>query len=197
MTINGFKIRQRVLCPKYKSNKIKGVVLTRVFILGFFVLNCIRVSPIPKYWSSNSPRVCFSSSLVVLSSSWDRFVDNLVFSASPALQTQREPVSDVLVLQPKLDCKTLRTFTYSSTREQSNKRSGTRLKTESETGERRLRLLRYALPISLLILRKKPTVSQSNRNRPYVTLLGSRGRTDGHAGEKTMKWTRKRIACFM
>ena len=36
-----------------------------------------------------------------------------------------------------LDCKTIRIFAYSSTREQSNKRSGTRLKTESETGERR------------------------------------------------------------
>ena len=31
-----------------------------------------------------------------------------------------------------LDCKTVRIFAYSSTREQSNKRSGTRLKTESE-----------------------------------------------------------------
>ena len=48
------------------------------------------------------------------------------------------------------------------TRKQSNKRSGTRLKTESETGERphglvrlahfaRVRLLRHALPISVLI----------------------------------------------
>ena len=66
-----------------------------------------------------------------------------------------------------LDCKTVRIFAYSSMREQSNKRTGTRLKTESETGERRygrvrlarfarLRLLRHALPISLLILRKKP-----------------------------------------
>ena len=36
-----------------------------------------------------------------------------------------------------LDCKTVRIFAYSSKREQSNKRSGTRLKTESETGERR------------------------------------------------------------
>ena len=72
-----------------------------------------------------------------------------------------------------LDCKTVRIFAYSSTREQSNKRSGTRLKTESETGERRygrvrlarfarIRLLRHALPISLLILRKKPTVLQSS-----------------------------------
>ena len=54
-----------------------------------------------------------------------------------------------------------------------NKRSGTRLKTESETGERRygrvrlarfarVTLLRHALTISLLILRKKrPTVLQS------------------------------------
>ena len=36
-----------------------------------------------------------------------------------------------------LDCKTVRIFAYSSKREQSNKRSGTRLKTESETGGRR------------------------------------------------------------
>ena len=53
-----------------------------------------------------------------------------------------------------VDCKTVRIFAYSS-----------RLKTESETGERLrvrlLRLLRPALPISLLILRKKPTVLQS------------------------------------
>ena len=79
-----------------------------------------------------------------------------------------------------IDCKTVRIFAYSSTREQSNKRSRTRLKTETETGERRfslsphtpvgrvrlacfarVRLSRHALPISLLILRKKPTVLQS------------------------------------
>ena len=35
------------------------------------------------------------------------------------------------------DCRTFRIFAYSSERGQSNKRSGTRLKTESETGERR------------------------------------------------------------
>ena len=35
------------------------------------------------------------------------------------------------------DGKTVLIFAYSSAREQSNKRSGTRLKTESETGERR------------------------------------------------------------
>ena len=36
-----------------------------------------------------------------------------------------------------LDCKTVRIVAYSSSREKSNKRSGARLKTESETGERR------------------------------------------------------------
>ena len=36
-----------------------------------------------------------------------------------------------------LDCKTVRFFEYSSTREQPNKRSGTKLKTQSKTGERR------------------------------------------------------------
>ena len=35
--------------------------------------------------------------------------------------------------EDRLDCKTVRIFAYSSTCEQSNKRSGTRLKTESET----------------------------------------------------------------
>ena len=40
-----------------------------------------------------------------------------------------------------VDCKTVRIFAYSSTREQSNKRSGAKLKTESKTGERRFFLL--------------------------------------------------------
>ena len=53
----------------------------------------------------------------------------------------------------KIDCKTVRIFSYSSTREQSNERSGTKLKAGSETGERlsshtpcgRVRLARFAL----------------------------------------------------
>ena len=40
-------------------------------------------------------------------------------------------------LKSFVDCKTVLIFAYSSMREQSNKRSGMRLKTESETGERR------------------------------------------------------------
>ena len=41
-----------------------------------------------------------------------------------------------------VDCKTVRFFfAYSSTRKQSNKRSGTKLKTESKTGEGRFFLL--------------------------------------------------------
>ena len=95
-----------------------------------------------------------------------------------------------------LDCKTVHIFAYSSTCKQSNKRSGKRLKMESETGERSysfsprlalgnvwlmsfssVRLLRHAL----LILRKKQqfTVLQSNlkwnahlkmkkRNKTYI-----------------------------
>ena len=57
---------------------------------------------------------------------------------------------------PVLDCKTVRIFAYSSTREQSNKRC-VRLARFA-----RIRLLRHALPISLLTLRKKPTVLQSS-----------------------------------
>ena len=65
------------------------------------------------------------------------------------------------ILRIQLDCKTVRIFAYSSTREQSNKRSGTRLKILSWSFAH-ARLLRHALPISLLILRKKnPTVLQS------------------------------------
>ena len=77
----------------------------------------------------------------------------------------------------RLDCKKVRIFAYSSKREQSNKRSGTRVKTESETGERlffsrltrfaRVRLLRHALPISWLILRNKLTVLQSMERHIY------------------------------
>ena len=45
-----------------------------------------------------------------------------------------------------VDCKTVRIFAYSSKREQSNKRSGTRLKTESETGERQFFFSRFTRP---------------------------------------------------
>ena len=74
------------------------------------------------------------------------------------------PYGRIKLLGVSIDCKTVRIFVYSSTHEQSNKRSGTRLKTERQ----RLALraceacgLRHALPISLLILRKTPTVLQS------------------------------------
>ena len=45
-----------------------------------------------------------------------------------------------------LDCKTVSIFAYSSTREQSNKWSGTKLKTESENGERRFFFCRLTRP---------------------------------------------------
>ena len=79
-----------------------------------------------------------------------------------------------------LDCKTVRIFAYSSNREQSNKRYGTRWKRRVRPGRDAkntdcpfciryirsnyplLSLLRHALPISLLILRK---------NRMFCSLL--------------------------
>ena len=74
-----------------------------------------------------------------------------------------------------LDCKTVRFSAYSSTREQSNKRSGARLKTESETEVLTL-LLRYT----------KQTVLQS-------TLNGGEYLYDGHltggAGAKIFVFT--------
>ena len=67
----------------------------------------------------------------------------------------------------------------SSAREQSNKTSGTRLKTESETGRfffrltrfARVRLLRHSLPISLLILRKKKQRFCSLGFTPYKYII--------------------------
>ena len=62
---------------------------------------------------------------------------------------------------PQTRLRTVRIFAYSGTREQSNKRFGTRLKTKSETGERRYgqaKLARFArvgpLRHALPILRK-------------------------------------------
>ena len=43
----------------------------------------------------------------------------------------------VVIYLITVDCKTVRIFAFPRKREQSNKRSGTRLKTKSETGERR------------------------------------------------------------
>ena len=75
-----------------------------------------------------------------------------------------------------VDCKIVRIFAYSRTREQSNKRSGTKLKTESETGERRFfsrltreaRALRARKPLTPRFTdfftdfeKKKPSVLQS------------------------------------
>ena len=87
-------------------------------------------------------------------------------------------------------------FAYSSTRKQSNKRSGMRLKTESEphtpVGRVRLatfarvRLLCHALPISLLILRKNPTVLQSNSCANFVASpLVHPARQNRHATQAT------------
>ena len=45
-------------------------------------------------------------------------------------------LSDALISVVLLDGKTVRIFAYSSTRERSKKRSETRLKTVSESGER-------------------------------------------------------------
>ena len=66
-----------------------------------------------------------------------------------------------------LDCKTVRIFAYSSTREQSNERSG-----KSGT--------RHALPISLLILRKKTTVLQSTMGLPKFKYEKKNKKGSGH-----------------
>ena len=76
----------------------------------------------------------------------------------------------IIAVNFTLDCKTVRIFAYSSQREQSNERSGTRLKTESETGERacEARALRACKTLTprftdfLTDFEKKPTVLQSS-----------------------------------
>ena len=85
-----------------------------------------------------------------------------IYGLYPSHDALQVPKLFGVVASVHLDCKTVSIFAYSSKREQSNKRSGTRLKTESETGERRffslashalrarVRLVRHALPISLL-----------------------------------------------
>ena len=79
-----------------------------------------------------------------------------------------------VVLTNSIDCKTVRIFAYSNTREQLNKRSGTRVK----TGERRYVRERLALfPRKTLTPRftdfhtdyeKKPTVLQSTNGKAEV-----------------------------
>ena len=59
-----------------------------------------------------------------LNSSWNFYLSNFGYSVMDSELSELDSV--------RLDCKTVRIFAYSSTREQSNKRSGT----ESETGER-------------------------------------------------------------
>ena len=66
-----------------------------------------------------------------------------------------------------LDCKTVRIFAYSSTHEHAKQKVWNETENRERCGRVRLarfariRLLLHALPISLLILRKKPTFLQS------------------------------------
>ena len=76
-----------------------------------------------------------------------------------------------------LDCKTVRMFAYSSTREQSNKRSVTRMKTESETAERRhgrVRLARFARVKSVCL---RIQVSASMSSKRSVTRMKTESET--------------------
>ena len=53
----------------------------------------------------------------------------IIYLTSSQLKQEQAPV--VQKVDPDVDCKTVRIFVYSSTREQSNKRFGTRLKTHT------------------------------------------------------------------
>ena len=113
-----------------------------------------------------------------------------LWNSTQANSTSKLFILTFTTLQQWIDCKTVRIFAYSSTREQSNKRSRTRLKTESETGERRvfflsphtpygrvrlarfarMKLIRHALPFSFPILRKNRLVC-SLKNGKTIHLL--------------------------
>ena len=62
-------------------------------------------------------------------------------TCKPAIQALKKrplkiyPLELISEIPSTIDCKTVLIFASSSTREQLNKRSGTRLKTESETGD--------------------------------------------------------------
>ena len=81
----------------------------------------------------------------------------VVFEPKSRTQPHLFYKSTPLFANKKVDCKTVCIFAYSSTCEQSNKRSGTRLKMESETGVdflsphmlcRHVRLVHFAQPRS-------------------------------------------------
>ena len=83
---------------------------------------------------------------------------------SPYILSKFNPLNKDIFYGPlsvciTVDCKTVCIFAYSSTCEQSNKRSGTRQRTNIffplASHALRAREARHALPISLLILRKK------------------------------------------
>ena len=83
----------------------------------------------------------------------------------------------------EIDCKTVRIVACSSAHEQSNKRSGTRLKTESETGNsealwaceaRELRTRKTRTPRFtdfFTDFEKKPTVLPSNHEKAFQSSL--------------------------
>ena len=81
-------------------------------------------------------RIVYKIRLVMTLIAIENFIDN-AFDADVQLcakfgtgQTLSYVQTDNIV-DPTIDCKTVHISAYSSTREQSNKRSGTRLKTES------------------------------------------------------------------
>ena len=68
LPINGFKKQDGVhfvLCPK-QANKIEGVVLNRVCILGSFFLNRVRVKPSVAHLYPNIGRVPTQGFLVLV-----------------------------------------------------------------------------------------------------------------------------------
>ena len=108
---------------------------------------------ITRFWPLNKDRLNLHTNPYIISVTQQRFS---LLSLGYLWKHFFIVVLVCMFLLCSLDCKTVRIFAYSSTHEQSNKGSGTTLKTESK------RLLRHALPIYFThFAKKKPTVLQS------------------------------------
>ena len=92
----------------------------------------------------------------------------VVFEPKSRTQPHLFYKSTPLFVNKKVDCKTVCIFAYSSTCEQSNKRSGERLKMESETGDR-LSLPSHALQACEACMHFAQPCSQSSLGISDVT----------------------------
>ena len=97
--------------------------------------NSVGCHPHPRFY-----RILYKIRLVMTLIAIENFIDNASdadvqlcakFGTGQTLSYVETDAPTPNIVGPTIDCKTVRISAYSSTREQSNKRSGKRLKTES------------------------------------------------------------------